>query len=128
MTCVFCARIAAGELVAENGSAVAFADTFPLSRGHCLIVPRRHESNFFSLTPAEQAATWALLAPTRQYVERDGRPDGYNIGVNVGEAAGQTVAHAHVHLIPRYRGDVADPRGGVRWVLPARAPYWQEPP
>ena len=128
MTCVFCARIAAGELVAENGSAVAFADTFPLSRGHCLIVPRRHESNFFALTPAEQAATWALLAPTRQYVERDGRPDGYNIGVNVGEAAGQTVAHAHVHLIPRYRGDVADPRGGVRWVLPARAPYWQEPP
>lgn len=128
MTCVFCARIAAGELVAENGSAVAFADTFPLSRGHCLIVPRRHESNFFALTPAEQAATWALLAPTRQYVERDGRPDGYNIGVNVGEAAGQTVAHAHVHLIPRYRGDAADPRGGVRWVLPARAPYWQEPP
>ena len=128
MTCVFCARIAAGELVAENGSAVAFADTFPLSRGHCLIVPRRHESNFFALTPAEQAATWALLAPTRQYVERDGPPDDYNIGVKVGEAAGQTVAHAHVHLIPRYRGDVADPRGGVRWVLPARAPYWQEPP
>lgn len=126
MTCVFCARVTAGGLVAENSTAVAFPDAFPLSRGHCLIVPRRHESNFFALTPAEQAATWALLEPTRAHIEQDGRPDGYNIGVNVGEAGGQTVAHAHVHLIPRYHGDVLDARGGVRWVLPARAQYWQE--
>ncbi|MGH7393587.1 MAG: HIT family protein [Candidatus Rokuibacteriota bacterium] len=125
VTCVFCDRLASGELVAENDLAVAFADAFPLSLGHCLVVPRRHEADFLALTSQEQAAVWALVAPVRRSIEGDRVPDGYNIGINVGEAAGQTVVHAHLHVIPRYRGDVADPRGGIRWIIPARARYWE---
>jgi diadenosine tetraphosphate (Ap4A) HIT family hydrolase len=125
VVCVFCHRLAGGELVAENDLAIGFRDAFPLSPGHCLIVPRRHEADFLALTPEEQAAVWALVAPVRRSIESEWMPDGYNIGVNVGEAAGQTVAHAHLHVIPRYHGDVPDPRGGVRWIIPARAPYWE---
>jgi diadenosine tetraphosphate (Ap4A) HIT family hydrolase len=122
---VFCHRLASGELVAENDLAIGLRDAFPLSPGHCLIVSRRHEADFLALTPEEQAAVWALVAPVRRSIESEWMPDGYNIGVNVGEAAGQTVAHAHLHVIPRYHGDVPDPRGGVRWIIPARAAYWE---
>jgi diadenosine tetraphosphate (Ap4A) HIT family hydrolase len=118
--------LAGGNHVAENALAVAFPDGFPLSSGHCLVVPRRHEPDFLALTSEEQAAVWALVAPVRRYVEAAWIPDGYNIGINVGESAGQTVAHAHLHVIPRRRGDVADPRGGIRWVIPGRARYWEE--
>jgi diadenosine tetraphosphate (Ap4A) HIT family hydrolase len=124
VTCVFCNRIVRGELVADNNLAVAFLDAFPLNPGHCLIVPRRHESDFLALTPEELAAAWALVASVRQHIEADRTPDGYNIGINVGEAAGQTIAHAHLHIIPRYQGDVADARGGIRWIIPTRARYW----
>jgi diadenosine tetraphosphate (Ap4A) HIT family hydrolase len=125
--CVFCIRLAGGELVAENDLAVAFRDAFPLSPGHCLIVPRRHESDFLALPPEAQVASWALVEPVRRHIEADHTPDGYNFGINVGEAAGQTIAHAHLHVIPRYKGDVTDARGGVRWIIPARARYWEEP-
>jgi diadenosine tetraphosphate (Ap4A) HIT family hydrolase len=108
-----------------NEHAAAFPDAFPLNDGHCLIVPRRHEADFFALTAEEQAAVWALLSEVRRHIEADGMPDGYNVGINVGEAAGQTVAHAHLHLIPRYRADVLDPRGGIRCVIPAKARYWE---
>jgi diadenosine tetraphosphate (Ap4A) HIT family hydrolase len=124
MACVFCGRLAAGGLVAETAEAAAFADAFPLSPGHTLIVPRRHEPDFLALSPAEQMAMWSLLQPVRRAIESGYRPDGYNLGVNVGAAAGQTVAHAHLHVIPRYAGDVDDPRGGIRWIVPARARYW----
>lgn len=124
MDCPFCARIAAGEIVAENPWAVAVPDGFPVSPGHTLIVPRRHEADFFRLTDEERAALWALVPAVRAAVEARLRPDGYNIGLNAGDAAGQTVPHAHLHVIPRFRGDAADPRGGVRWVCPARARYW----
>ena len=123
--CVFCDRLRLGDFVAENDLAVAFRDAFPLSQGHCLVVPRRHEDSVLRLTPEEQAAVWALVVPVRGHIEADRLPDGYNIGINVGEAAGQTVAHAHLHVIPRYRGDVADPRGGIRSVIPANARYWE---
>jgi diadenosine tetraphosphate (Ap4A) HIT family hydrolase len=123
MACVFCRRLAGGDLVAENELAVAFLDAFPLSPGHCLLLPRRHEADFLALRTEEQEAVWALVAPVRRHIEASGRPDGYNLGINVGEAAGQTVAHAHLHVIPRYKGDVADPRGGIRWIIPARARY-----
>jgi len=76
-------------------------------------------------TPSE-LPLWALVPDVKRYIERTSSPHGYNIGVNVGAAAGQTVAHAHLHIIPRYAQDVADPRGGVRWVIPARAAYWQD--
>jgi diadenosine tetraphosphate (Ap4A) HIT family hydrolase len=126
VTCVFCDRLSERGVVAENDLAVAFPDAFPISPGHSLIVPRRHEPDFLALTPGEQAAVWALVASVRQYIESEHTPNGYNVGINVGKAAGQTVAHAHLHVIPRYLGDVADPRGGVRWILPSKAPYWQE--
>jgi diadenosine tetraphosphate (Ap4A) HIT family hydrolase len=125
VTCAFCERVAHGALVAENDLAVAFSDGYPLTPGHCLIIPRRHDPDFLALTVAEQAAIWALMTLVTAHVEKSGTPDGYNIGVNVGEAAGQTIGHAHLHVIPRRRGDVADPRGGIRWVIPARAAYWE---
>jgi diadenosine tetraphosphate (Ap4A) HIT family hydrolase len=123
--CPLCARMHSGELLAETSLAVAFADAFPVSPGHALVIPRRHDPEFFALTEGEQQAIWGLVADVRRVIERAQRPDGYNVGINVGEAAGQTVAHAHVHVIPRYQGDRDDPRGGVRWVIPDRAAYWR---
>lgn len=124
VACVFCERMTTGDLVAENTLAAAFFDAFPLSPGHCLAVPRRHESDFLALSPEEQAAVWALVPAVRNRIERDRTPDGYNLGVNIGEPAGQTIGHAHLHVIPRYWGDTPDPRGGMRLVIPARARYW----
>ena len=72
-------------------------------------------------------AIWRLVGPVKAQIDREFSPDGYNLGVNVGDAAGQTIGHAHLQMIPRYRGDVDDPRGGIRWILPARAPYWITP-
>jgi diadenosine tetraphosphate (Ap4A) HIT family hydrolase len=88
-------------------------------------VPRRHEPDFLALTADEQAAIWDLVGRIRPELDRLYRPDGYNVGANVGAAGGQTVDHAHLHLIPRYAGDVSEPRGGIRWIIPARAPYWE---
>jgi len=126
MPCPFCDRISSGPLDAENELAVAFADAFPLSPGHMLIIPRRHVEDYFALDEAEQAAIWQLVSQVRTRLDAERHPDGYNLGVNVGEAAGQTVAHAHVHLIPRYEGDVPDPRGGIRWLLAEKAKYWEQ--
>jgi diadenosine tetraphosphate (Ap4A) HIT family hydrolase len=124
MGCVFCERLQSGDVLAEEAEAAAFPDAFPLTPGHTLIVPRRHEPDFLALSGDEHAAIWRLVAPVRDIIDRQHRPQGYNVGVNVGAAAGQTVDHAHLHLIPRYIGDVSDPRGGIRWIIPARAPYW----
>lgn len=99
-------------------------DNFPVSPGHLLIVPNRHASNFFDLTAAEQRAVMELVEQGKQWLENRYQPDGYNIGINCGKAAGQTVMHMHCHLIPRYTGDQDDPRGGVRWILPEKADYW----
>jgi diadenosine tetraphosphate (Ap4A) HIT family hydrolase len=123
--CVFCSRLAGGAFVAENSLAVAFLDAFPLNAGHCLLIPRRHEPDFLALTGEEQAAIWALVTPVCRHIDAGAMPDGYNIGINVGAAAGQTVNHAHLHVIPRHEGDVADPRGGIRCVIPERARYWE---
>jgi diadenosine tetraphosphate (Ap4A) HIT family hydrolase len=125
MTCVMCERAGGEGLIASNTLAAAFADGFPLTPGHTLIVPCRHESDFLALSSAEQHAIWALVPDVCRHIETHHRPDGYNIGVNVGEAAGQTVGHAHLHVIPRYRGDVEDPRGGIRWIIPGKARYWE---
>jgi diadenosine tetraphosphate (Ap4A) HIT family hydrolase len=111
---------------AEANLAVAFADAFPVSHGHTLVVPRRHEPNLFALTAEEHCDVWRLVREMRASIDGDSAPDGYNLGVNIGAAGGQTVAHAHVHLIPRYRGDASDPRGGIRWVLPEHARYWDD--
>ena len=98
-------------------------DNNSLSRGHALVVPRRHVADFFEMTPAEKTAVLVLLDAAKMQIDKEHAPDGYNIGVNVGKAAGQSRMHVHVHLIPRYAGDVADPRGGIRCVLSgARGP------
>ena len=123
--CPFCDRVENAEFAESSEQTVAFPDAFPVTPGHHLLVPRRHLVDFFQLTPEEQADLWRLLAKLRNRLFREYSPDGINVGMNVGRAAGQTVAHAHVHVIPRYDGDVADPRGGVRWVVPEKAAYWE---
>lgn len=120
MTCPFCERLAGGDALAGR-----LPDAYPVADGHTLVVPRRHESDLFALAPAEWDAVWQLVADVKAELEVTYSPDGFNVGVNVGAAAGQTVAHAHVHVIPRFEGDVPDPRGGVRWVIPEKAPYWR---
>ena len=114
------------EIIASHALAVAVADSFPLTKGHSLIVPRRHVASFFELTPDERLAILGLLDEAKAALDRQHAPDGYNIGINDGTAAGQTVMHVHVHLIPRYGGDADDPRGGVRWIFPRKAEYWKE--
>jgi diadenosine tetraphosphate (Ap4A) HIT family hydrolase len=114
-------------LVCANNLAAAFPDRFPLTPGHTLIVPHRHEADFFALAPEEQQAVWDLVEPVRRALDTEYRPAGFNVGLNIGAAAGQTVPHAHLHVIPRYPGDVPDPRGGIRWIIPAKARYWDSP-
>ena len=104
-------------MVAENALAYARLDSHSLAPGHVIVVPRRHVADFFDMTPDEQAAVLSLLREARRVVGAKHNPDGYNIGVNVGKAAGQNRMHVHVHLIPRYAGDVPDTLGGVRRVL-----------
>ena len=107
-------------MVAENDLAVAVRDLEPAATGHTLIISRRHCPTFFDLTRDEVAACHALLHAQRDALARELTPDGFNFGVNDGPAAGQSILHAHMHLIPRYKGDHPDPRGGVRHVIPTR--------
>jgi diadenosine tetraphosphate (Ap4A) HIT family hydrolase len=122
-SCPFC-QLAAADIVAENAFHVVIRDRFPVAAGHSLIIPKRHVASLFELTAEAFSALHDLLHSTREQLDAQYQPAGYNIGVNVGAAAGQTVFHLHVHVIPRYAGDCADPRGGVRWVLPEKAVYW----
>jgi len=112
-----------GRVVAESELAVAFYDRFPVSPGHTLVVPKRVVACLFELAPEERAAVWELVAVVRERLAREYRPDGFNVGLNDGPVAGQTVMHAHVHVIPRYRGDQAEPEGGVRGVIPEKRRY-----
>jgi diadenosine tetraphosphate (Ap4A) HIT family hydrolase len=109
------------QVLFEEAEAYVRYDNNSLSRGHVLVVPRRHVASFFDMTGPEKARVLELLDRAQEHVQREFRPDGYNIGVNVGRAGGQSRMHVHVHLIPRYTGDVADPRGGIRCVLAKRA-------
>jgi len=112
--CELCVQ---SEVLLENALAYARIESNPLNPGHVVIVPKRHVANFFDMTVAEQEAVLALLREAHATLEKEHAPDGYNIGVNVGKAGGQARMHVHVHLIPRYAGDVEDPRGGIRCVL-----------
>jgi diadenosine tetraphosphate (Ap4A) HIT family hydrolase len=123
--CLFC-HIDAARVVMQCPVAVVIRDAYPVSEGHTLIVPRRHIKSWFEANPGEQHALLELLAKSKAALDAEFHPDGYNIGINDGAAAGQTVAHLHIHLIPRYAGDRDDPRGGVRWVMPEKAVYWRE--
>ena len=122
-SCPFC-KPPRDRIVFESKLALAIRDKFPVSPGHTLIVPKRHVASFCDTTPEEQAALLKLLRIARVDLDHVHHPAAYNVGVNDGAAAGQTVMHLHVHLIPRYPGDRDDPRGGVRWVLPEKAAYW----
>jgi len=122
MKCPFCNPIAE-DIVARNELCFAMWDRFPVSRGHMLVIPFRHTPDFFSLTPEERGAAMALIIVGKELIEENFTPAGYNIGFNVGEAAGQTVFHCHCHVIPRYVGDVPDARGGVRGVVPGKRGY-----
>ena len=110
----------------SNDLALAVFDSFPISPGHALILPKRHIGSLFDTSPREISSLWELLNSVKDLSKKSFRPDGYNIGVNDGTAAGQTIAHLHIHLIPRYHGDRPDPRGGIRWVIPEKADYWSE--
>jgi diadenosine tetraphosphate (Ap4A) HIT family hydrolase len=125
LECLFC-NLARERIVASNSLAFAIRDGYPISPGHTLAIPIRHVGSYFDLSPQEHDALFEILHEQKGVLDVDFSPQAYNIGINDGPAAGQTVPHLHVHLIPRYRGDVADPRGGVRWVLPAKARYWSE--
>lgn len=122
-SCPFCSNVAKRVLF-ENELAFCIRDGFPVTELHSLIIPRRHIADFFVLTPAEVRACNELLHQTREEIlARDSSVEGFNIGVNVGAVAGQTVSHVHVHLIPRRRDDLANPRGGVRNVIPGKGDY-----
>ena len=125
--CPFCQNVSARSkeaLIDENEYAAAFYDKYPLNDGHALVVPKRHESDFFNLSTEEQLAIWKLLNNLQAHFSEKLEPDGFNVGINISESAGQTVDHAHIHLIPRFEGDTANPRGGIRWAIPERAAYW----
>ena len=112
--CELCSR---QEVLLENALAYVRHDSNSLSRGHVLVIPKRHVASFFDMTGEEQSAVLALLSEIQRSIQKQHSPDGYNIGVNVGKAGGQSRMHVHLHLIPRYAGDVPDPRGGIRCVL-----------
>jgi len=121
--CPFCDAEAERRSVARTSLAFALRDRYPVSLGHTLIIPVRHVADFFALTAEERDACLSLLDEMKAALDREFSPDGYNVGINVGAAAGQTVPHVHFHLIPRYAGDLPDPRGGVRGVIPERQKY-----
>lgn len=122
-SCPFC-ELVPGRILTANDLGVAFRDAFPISPGHTLVIPRRHTGSLFNLDEAERLALLALVDASKQGIDAEFHPDGYNIGINDGPAAGQTVMHLHIHLVPRYKGDRQDPRGGVRWIFPEKAKYW----
>jgi diadenosine tetraphosphate (Ap4A) HIT family hydrolase len=122
-SCPFC-QLPEERIRGANEHAIWLRDGFPISPGHSLVIPRRHVGSFFEVSATERAALLELLDQAREVAQAEFNPDGFNIGINDGAAAGQTVPHLHIHLIPRFKGDAADPRGGVRWIIPGKADYW----
>jgi diadenosine tetraphosphate (Ap4A) HIT family hydrolase len=118
--CPFCERV---DEIFGNDLCYAIRDRYPVSRGHTLVIPRRHYADVFESTEAELASFAGMIARVRRSLDAEFSPQGYNVGVNCGNAAGQTIMHAHIHVIPRYRDDRFDPTGGVRGVIPGRGRY-----
>jgi diadenosine tetraphosphate (Ap4A) HIT family hydrolase len=123
LDCPFCNPDAERELILESATAYAIFDKFPVNNGHALIIPKKHCSDYFELSFKEQAACWYMLNKAKEILTKQFNPDGFNIGININETAGQTVPHVHIHLIPRYKGDVKEPKGGVRGVIPDKQKY-----
>jgi len=123
LTCPFCNPDSTREVILESATAFAIYDKFPVNEGHVLIIPKRHCSDYFSLSFKEQSACWFIMNKAKKILATKFNPDGFNIGININEPAGQTIPHVHIHLIPRYKGDVDNPIGGVRGVIPGKGNY-----
>lgn len=123
--CPFC-NPHVGRVLLEGAHVRAVLDCYPVAPGHALIVPKQHASSLFDCPPDVRAEVWEMVATVRAMLTHSHAPDGFTVGINDGQAAGQTVPHAHVHIIPRNAGDMTDPRGGVRRVLMERADYWTD--
>ncbi|MBN2505794.1 MAG: HIT family protein [Verrucomicrobia bacterium] len=121
--CPFC-HVPPERVLLETGTTLAFLDAYPVTEGHTLVIPKRHVTSIFELSPEELGALWAQVAAARHWLVHTYSPDAFNIGVNDGPAAGQTIPHAHIHVIPRRKGDAPEPRGGIRWIMPEKARYW----
>lgn len=124
--CPFC-QVEPERIRIETEVGLAIRDLFPVSEGHVLVIPRRHVRSIYDLPEDEQAAMWELTRAARDLLVEELRPDGFTIGLNEGMAAGQSVHHTNIHVIPRYLGDVPDPTGGIRAIFPHRARYWERP-
>ena len=122
--CPFC-TLPYERIIDSNAFGVAIRDGFPVSPGHTLVISKRHIGSWFEINQEEQIGLMELITKAQKILEKEFSPDGYNIGINDGPTAGQTVPHLHMHLIPRYKGDMDDPRGGVRWIIPGKAKYWE---
>lgn len=120
--CPFCNPIVE-DIIAKNDLCYALWDRYPVNKGHLLVIPFRHTADYFSLTAEEKHALLALIDESKELIEENFTPAGYNIGFNVGQVAGQTIMHFHCHVIPRYVGDVKEPRGGIRGVVPKKHGY-----
>ena len=122
--CPFC-TLPQDRIINSNEMGFVIRDSFPISPGHTLIIPKRHVGSFFEISQEERDALLDLLDQAKKVVDTELNPDGFNNGINDGSPAGQTVPHLHIHLIPRFKGDQGDPRGGVRWIIPEKANYWE---
>ena len=122
--CPFC-TLSQERIIDSNEMGFVIRDGFPISPGHTLIIPKRHVGSFFEISQEERDALLDLLDQAKKVIDAELSPDSFNIGINDGPAAGQTVPHLHIHLIPRFKGDQEDPRGGVRWIIPEKAKYWE---
>jgi diadenosine tetraphosphate (Ap4A) HIT family hydrolase len=122
--CPFC-TLPPERILDSNEYGVVIRDGFPISNGHTLVIPKRHVGSFFETTQDEKFALLALLETAQKQLKKKFNPPSFNIGINDGKEAGQTVPHLHIHLIPRYEGDMNDPRGGIRWIIPEKAKYWE---
>jgi diadenosine tetraphosphate (Ap4A) HIT family hydrolase len=125
--CPFC-NPEADLIFSQSSAAIALPDAFPVAAGHTLVVPRQDVASIFYLSESGQAQLWQLVAQVRSSLAEQFSPDVFNIGINDGKAAGQTIRHAHIHIITRYEGDVPDLRGGIRWIIPEKAVYWKDMP
>jgi ATP adenylyltransferase len=121
MDCPFCRRDR--PFLAETKLAFAFLDGFPVSKGHTLVIPKRHVESLWDMSDDEYIDAFDLVRRVKDILQEKFQPHGFNVGANCGEAAGQSVFHAHIHIIPRYKGDVPSPRGGVRNVVPGKGDY-----
>jgi diadenosine tetraphosphate (Ap4A) HIT family hydrolase len=122
-SCPFC-EVEPSRIIAASKYAIAFADGFPLTEGHTLVVPRQHVDSIYALPSEEYADLWAFVVEVRHLLAKELEVNAFNVGVNDGIAAGQIIEHAHFHVIPRRKGDVDDPRGGIRYIIPDKARYW----